>query len=337
MSVPSTIDEACSPQWLSEALGTKIVHVDAGPVDDRVSTNLPVDIRTADGAELKVWVKGYFTESGSLMRFTGVPEVYFYRELADRAGLRTARCLFGEVDPVTSYNVLVTEDVGAGVIFPDGRLPCTPDQTANSLEQLAALHAATWLDERSASAPWLESRLSLYTGRRGAADIATNFEGPTGSGVPETVRDAERLVDSYKLLAEEVAAADPWCVVHGDSHIRNVYLDGDAPYFMDWQLVQRGPWYLDVAYHITSMLSVEDRRAHFERLVEHYLDNLESRGIERPSPPQVEHGMHLSLVHGFYLWAITLRVDPRATTQLLTRLGTAVDDYEALDELHLGR
>jgi hypothetical protein len=233
MSVPATTEEACSPKWLSEALGITIREVNVGPVDDRVSTKLPLTIVKSDGTEIKGWVKGYFTESGSLVRFTGIPEVNFYLELADRAQLRTARCLYGEVDPITSHNVLVTEDVGDNVAFPDGRQPCSPSQTSKSLEQLAALHGSTWLDHRCAAATWLESRLSLYTGVRGVADIALNFAGPFRAGIPIPIRDADRLAAAYKLLAEEVVSADPWWVVHGDSHIRNVYLDGDQPFFID--------------------------------------------------------------------------------------------------------
>lgn len=42
--------------------------------------------------------------------------------------------------------------------------------------------------------------------------------------------------------------------------------------------VQRGPWYLDVGYHIASALTVEDRRAHEDELVRHYLDRLVAAG-----------------------------------------------------------
>jgi hypothetical protein len=334
VTVPLTLSEASSASWLSSALGAEVVHVVAGPVDDRVSTNVPLKVGFADGGSVDLWVKGYFTESGSVMRLAGVPEVNFYREIAADAGLRTVRCLYAEVDPVTSFNVLVTEDVGEGAVFPDGRAPCTPDQTAQSLEQLAALHAATWADSRCASATWLDSRMAHYTQRRGVADIASNFEGPIGAGIPASVRDGERLVAAYKDLATEVARADPWCVVHGDAHIRNIYFDPRGrPSFIDWQLVQRGPWYLDVGYHIASMLSIEDRRAHQDALVVEYLDHLEANGVARPGPTEVGRGLRRSFLHGFYLWAITLRVDPKATAALLTRLGTAVADHDALQEV----
>ncbi len=249
------------------------------------------------------------------------------------AGLRTPRCVHAEVDPDTGDNVLVTEDVGEAT-FPDGCVPCSVDETAESLGQLALLHASTWLDERSASSSWLDSRFELYTVSRGIADIAENFDGERGSTVPIGVRDPERLVDAYRSLAGDVAGADPWCVVHGDPHIRNIYVDPSRRVsFIDWQLVQRGPWYLDVGYHIATMLSVEDRRAHHDALVAEYLDRLSAAGAPRPSDEEVRRGLPRSFVHGFYLWAITLRVDSHATAALLHRLGTAVEDHDAYAEL----
>ena len=35
------------------------------------------------------------------------------------------------------------------------------------------------------------------------------------------------------------------------------------------------------------------------------------------------------MVYGFFLWGITLKVDPPITTELLTRLGTATADHDA--------
>ena len=114
------------------------------------------------------------------------------------------------------------------------------------------LHASTWLHPVG-SASWLTPRFSSYTVARGAADIATNFDGPIGGRVPEAVRHADGLYEAYKIVAADAAKASPWCVIHGDPHIGNIFLDGEGrPCFVDWQLVQRGPWYLDVGYHLAS-------------------------------------------------------------------------------------
>jgi hypothetical protein len=42
------------------------------------------------------------------------------------------------------------------------------------------------------------------------------------------------------------------------------------------------------------------------------------------------------MVHGFYLWAITVRVLPEITAKLNERLGTAVDDHDGFAAVRKG-
>jgi hypothetical protein len=282
-----------------------------------------------------VWVKGYFGDPGRDYRVAGVAEVAFYRDLVATTGVRTLRAVVADVDFDTSDNILVTEDeLGTGARFLHGLDGYTVDQTAQSLEQLALLHARTWMRSDLATLRWLASRFSLFTLTRGLAEIRDNFEGPVGAGVPDAVRDPSLLFEGYQEVGRRLTDARPWTVVHGDPHIGNLMVDPDGrPAFVDWQLVQRGPWYLDVGYHIASVLPVEDRRVHEIGLVEHYLDALEAGGVDRPRPADVWPGLRLGMIHGFYLWGITQKVDPRKTAVLLERLGTAVDDHQAFAEI----
>jgi hypothetical protein len=119
-------------------------------------------------------------------------------------------------------------------------------------------------------------------------------------------------------------------VIHGDTHIGNVFLDGSArPSFLDWQLVQRAMWYIDVGYHIASALPVEERRRSEDDLLRHYLDRLAAGGVTIPSWDEARVGVRRGMVHGFFLWAITCKVAPPIIASLLHRLGTAVADHDA--------
>jgi hypothetical protein len=61
--------------------------------------------------------------------------------------------------------VVITEDVVArGGTFLDPLSEYTPDQTTESPEQLARLHAATWLHPSTAATPWLAPRLQTRCG-----------------------------------------------------------------------------------------------------------------------------------------------------------------------------
>lgn len=341
VSVPETLEELQSPAWLTAALsgrypGIEVTDVVPGPVISRVATNARFRIECAggrpEGLSANLCGKGYFTEIGWGARFAGEPEAYFYRDVAAFIGMRTLRSVYADVDPATHHGVIITEDVVVeGAEFLDALSAYTPDQAAGSLEELAKLHAATRGRQQYADVPWLAPRFDSYLQSRGINEIRGNFEGPIGAGVPDEVRDAQRLVDAYRALAADVTSATPWSVIHGDAHIGNVYLDGAGrPSFVDWQLAQRAPWYLDVGYHIASALSVADRRAHEKDLLLHYLECLAVAGADAPTFDEAWSGIRRGILHGFYLWGITLKVDPAITSTLLERLGTAAADHDAL-------
>lgn len=341
VTVPDTVEELISPAWLSAALGTRfpgveVTAVTPGPVVSRVSTNIRFRIDCAggvpEGLSPHLCAKGYFGEVGRPARSAGTPEVCFYRDLAARSGVRTLRGVYADVDPATGANVLITEDVAVeGAVFLDGRSAYTPEQAADSLEQLADLHAATWGDPALATVGWLESRLHHYLLGRGLPEIRHNFDSEIGAGVPVAARDPERLVSAYRALAAEAERASPWTVLHGDPHVGNLYLDGAGrPAFVDWQLVQRGPWYIDVGYHLASALTVADRRRTERDLLRGYLDRLRAGGVDAPAWDEAWQGLRRGILHGFYLWSITLKVDPSITSVLLERLGTAAADHAAL-------
>ncbi|MBL7501159.1 phosphotransferase [Frankia sp. CNm7] len=340
VAVPRDAEELLSPEWLTAALRTRfpditVTAVHPGPVVSRLSTNIRFRVEyTGDVPEdftPYLCAKGYFGEVGWLARRAGEHEVVFYRDLAARAGVRTLRGVYADIDPETHANVIITEDVIAqGGTFLDGIEDYTPDQAAESLEQLAVMHAAMWQDPAIAADDSLASRLDTHLMARGLKEISKNFDSELGAVVPEQARDAQRLVDAYRALATAAKTAAPWTLLHGDTHLGNVFLDGAGrPSFTDWQLAQRGPWYLDVGYHIAATISVADRRRTERDLLRHYLDRLRAGGVDAPAFDQAWLDIRQGMVHGFFLWGITLLVKPATIAARLERLGTAVADHDA--------
>jgi hypothetical protein len=341
LSVPDTLDALLSPAWLTAALGRRfpgleVTAVSEGPVVSRVSTNARFRIECSGGAPAGLspylCAKGYFADTQRPYRHVGESEACFYRHLAEASGVRTLRSVYADVDEESRHGVVITEDVAvAGASFLDARSPYSPEQAAASLEELAKLHLSTWEAARWRDAAWLEPRLGSYLGMRGIGDIRGNFESPIGAKVPDSARHAEPLMEAFQALAGRAGSTTPWAVLHGDAHVGNVFLDASGrPSFLDWQLVQRGPWYLDVGYHIVSALTVEDRRRVERDLLAHYIDCLGAGGATVPRWEDVWLGYRRGIVYGFFLWAITLKVDPAITSTLLERLGTAAADHDAL-------
>jgi Phosphotransferase enzyme family len=340
VSVPDSLEELLTTEWLSAALGRrypgiKVTDVTPGPVISRVSTNARFTIQceggVPEGLSPNLCAKGYFGETGRQYRSAGTSEALFYRDLVDSIPVRTLRSVYADVDPSTGHGVVLTEDVAVhGATFLDGREPYSREQTAASLEQYAILHGTTWNSPAVGDADWLGPRIASSAQARGVKEIRGNFDGPIGAGVPDAVRHADRLMEAYLAIPGYTEQLDHWNLLLGDAHIGNLILDAAGrPWLVDWQLVQRGPWFLDVGYHIASALTIEDRRRYETELVEGYLDRLVEAGGQRPSDEEVRIGLCHGMVYGFFLWGITLKVDPAITAVRLERLGTAVADHDA--------
>ncbi len=273
--VPDTLDQALSPEWLTAALqprfpGIEVCGVVPGPVVDRISTNARFSIECAggvpDGLSPALCVKGYFNEIGRAARYVGAPEAVFYRDLAAATGVRTLRSVYADIDPTTQHGVVITEDVvSQGGTFLDGNSPYTPDQTAQTLAEFARLHAATWADPRYTDVRWLAPRLGRVLevwGESTTVDIIDrNFNGPNGQGVPDEVRDAHRLVDAYRSLAAEATFG---CVIHGDAHVGNLFLDA-ARDSVPGRLATRPTRHVVLRRRLPHRLDTDRRRASTQR------------------------------------------------------------------------
>ena len=341
--VPDTIEQALDPGWLTEALGPRfpgieVTRVTPGPVVERLSTNARFEIECADGVPdglaPTLCVKGYFGEKGRAMVHVGEPEARFYATLADATGVRTLRAHYADVDSQTRHGVVITEDViAAGGEFLDALSSYSPEQTAHSLAELARLHAHSWGPDPLMREPWLASRLSTYFAYRGVDDIQGNFEGPVGVDVAPEVADAERLANALRALA--VRSEGPgWTVIHGDAHVGNLFLDAEGrPGLVDWQIVQRGHWGIDVGYHIASALTTADRERSEGDLLVHYLECLRSHGLDPPAWDDAMDAYRAGIAYGYFMWAITLVVKPAIIRVLLQRLSAAAAAHDAFGSL----
>jgi aminoglycoside/choline kinase family phosphotransferase len=238
------------------------------------------------------------------------------------------------VDPATRHGVVITEDVvAAGGEFLDALSPYSPEQTAQSLTELARLHAHSWGPNELMDEPWLASRLSTYFAYRGVDDIQANFEGPVGVDVAPEVADAERLAKALRTLAAR-SEGPGWTVIHGDAHVGNLFLDAQgAPGLVDWQVVQRGHWGIDVGYHIASALTISDRERSERDLLLHYVECLRSHGVDPPAWDDVMDAYRAGIAYGYFMWAITLVVKPAIIRVLLQRLSAAAAAHDSFGAL----
>jgi aminoglycoside phosphotransferase (APT) family kinase protein len=340
---PLDLDDVLSPEWLSAALAARYpsARVVSATVVETLTTiaskvRFRVEYEDGPAAELPTafCVKGYFAPESRSRASIGQPEARFYRDLAPMLDVRVPPCVYTGIDPDTGHGLVIMSDlVAAGSVFLTALSPYTPDQAAATLDQLARLNAAGWDGALLRDARWLDPRLTSFTNYVSVERLQDLLDDGRAATVAPAVRRADRLRAGFLALAAR-AATGPACLIHGDAHAGNLYLTpAGEPGLIDWQMVQRGPWALDVAYHIGAVLAVPDRERCERDLLTHYLDCLRSHGVAAPAWPEAWQEYRRALVYGYLLWAMTQRVEEPITREFVTRLGKAVEAHGSFELL----
>src|SRR5690606_1051274 len=196
-------------------------------------------------------------------------------------GVRVPQCVAAIIDRDAPLGVIIMRDLIAdGARFCTALEAFTADEAAESLQQIAALHAGKALLDTS---PWITARVGQLAHMRHItpAMLQERLEGPRGVGLPRHILDGRGLVEGLKALADKDASRDQF-LVHGDSHAGNIFRTAAGPGLIDWQLLQRGGWALDLAYHINAVLPVDVAASEERRLLSGYLTDMRARGFAMP-------------------------------------------------------
>jgi Phosphotransferase enzyme family len=323
IEVPLTSDQALDPQWLSLALGTKVSAVELTESIKTVATKLRFSAMV-DGERQHFCLKGLLDtdEAGRLGGSTCVLEGGFYSQVAPTLGVRVPECLVSIIDRPAQQGVIIMRDlIVDGARFCSALEPFAADDAALSLEQVAALHQGSGF---LAGADWIRPRVAELARMTYVtpAMLQEMMDGPRCEGLPAHVRSGEKLVAALKSLAARDAER-PQFLVHGDSHAGNIFRTAQGAGLIDWQLLQRGGWALDVAYHLCAVLPTALAEAEERRLLNLYLGMMRASGREMPDDELAWQQYRESVIYGQYLWAITRRVDPPIIVQFNQRLGAA--------------
>ncbi len=342
---PLDAAEVVRPEWLSRALSqgrhpVEITNVDVietlGPSALKIRMKLTYSEPRPDLPDA-ICLKGVFDPALTAWLNSGAQqaEAMFYRDVAPRLGVRVPRSFFSGVDADTKNGVIIMEDlVPQRVTFMSAMSPYTPDQVRGSLDQLAALHGGTW-DLADDHYPWVTSKFASFgSGSAISAERLTELmAGERGDPLPDQLRKGEAILSGIAALAERETKLEA-VFVHGDSHGGNVYETGDGAIgLIDWQVLQRGHWSVDVAYHMAAALDIEDRRAHEEALFDHYLDRLAAHGGKPPARSEAWRLYREAFPYGLLMWGMTQRVEPQIVNRFVARLGTAAMDHDSFASL----
>ncbi len=209
----------------------------------------------------------------------GIAEARFYAEIAADVPVRHPHPWYAANDEAGHY-VMVLEDLqAAGARFPGHRDPDLSGFVERTIEAFADMHAAFWESPRfsiDGDLEWVVNRSQSYGSAAALVGFAVE---QLGTDLPEASR---LLADVYLPRAEQVPALlarGPRTLVHGDTHLGNMFADGATPGFLDWAMCGFGSGLRDVAYFLGGSVPTDLRRGQERRLVETYCARLADGGI----------------------------------------------------------
>jgi hypothetical protein len=340
---PIDLATVISPEWLSQMLGRRwpgatvcAVEVVEMLATQATKVRLKLDVKGGGAdAPTAICIKGVLTDTGAVPS-ASIVETLFYREAAGMLPVRVPDCIYAGMRVDNSRGVIVMRDViAAGGEFCTALDAFTPEQAMEGLDQLARLHVASSAGSPAFTFPWVQSfldRISVQPIIPQAA-LQALLDGPRGEKLNPAVRDAMRLQHALESLATEVRDG-PLCLVHGDAHAGNVYRQADGKLgLVDWQILQKGSWAMDVAYHLAAVLTPQDRAAYERALLGEYCARVKALGGAVIDLDAAWRSYRVAMVYGYYLWAITRKVERDIIDTFVFRLGTAADDLQSFELL----
>jgi len=317
--LPLTLDEI-DAGWLTAALRENApgVTVRDFEIADLIrgtctKARLRLDLdeagRTA-GIPETVFLKGGFEEHSRKLVFLSKTEALGYRDLLSRSSLNSPRCHFAGFDEERAQGIIIMEDLARrGATFGDPQAARSIEDVARSLSQLAGFHAETWdfpaKPEPGNRLSWVEtappfSRASLQPVLEPETWNAY-VRMPRGAAASNRFHDVAWAKEALRAM-DVLSAQTPNCVIHGDTHLGNTFMEPDGtPGFYDI-VPRRAPPMAEVCYHITLSLDVVDRQAGERELARHYLDELKRHGVtDAPSFDEAMRQHAAFLVEGYCL------------------------------------
>jgi hypothetical protein len=190
-------------------------------------------------------------------------EMLFYQQLRPRLRIETPECYFSGSDKRTFAALHVLEDVSytKEAQFLDERTKVTYQMAVGMVELLAELHAAFYRDPRLDTEfswlipfpTWVEKGVE-----RVHTDVYSAKAVEKAKGVlPPGLYRRRSEIWPATMAALSVHRTQPSTVIHSDVHVGNWYQTRAGEMgLLDWQVLTRGHWSRDLAYALSTALTI---------------------------------------------------------------------------------
>jgi len=359
--VPPT-PEHLTDAWLTLALcggipDAKVLDHELGPRSDGTSSRRTLRVKFDDAGREAGLTEWLFTKSGpGFMRRLvsaavglGATESAFYAQLRPELLIEAPTTQYSAYDPVTNRQLLIIDDVShtRGAHF--GNIltrQLEREQAEHVIDTLAALHAQFWNTLlRKRFGHWLidsyEWMARLNVTINAPKRILVGFERAREVIPPRLYRRSKEVPDTL-MRSLKINIAGPQTLLHGDVHPGNWYVTGDNRMGLyDWQCAVRGGWARDIAYALSTHLTVENRRAWERDLVVRYCDRLAEAGCRIPDAGESFLAYRQQMLHAMFMWLVTIGryslqpdMQPKdVTLESVRRTCQAAEDLDSLEAI----
>lgn len=350
--------EQLTPDWLTAALcgdvpGARVTRVELSGASSQTTSRAGLRITYDDAGREAGLPERVFAKLTATVRqrlFLGLIRIVdgeprFYRDLRPLLDIECPQGYHGAVDPRSWRSVVLMEDIAAmrGAEFCHATTNVDRRGAESLVRVLARCHGTMWdaagtrpelaglklpIDHFHNVSAFLDMRTRCAVGIERSADV-----------VPPTVRDASDALWDAFVASMRRCSTGPLTLLHGDPHVGNTYrLPNGRMAFADWQVVMRGSWSFDIAYALSTALTIEDRRAWERDLLALYLDELGAAGGEAPTAIEAWDAYRGSLMYPLHTWLTVIgrsRLQPEMQPDdvsriIIGRVATAIDDLAAL-------
>lgn len=354
--LPLSFDEM-TDEWLTAALcsrtaGAAVVGHRLGPPDTGTSNRrfIYVDYNEAGkaaGLPTALFAKATHDLLNRIV--LGVAggargEINFYNAIRPHLSIEAPVSVYAKFDTETYNSIVLLEDLTGSVSeFCSQTTRMDFERVCSQLSLLASLHGACY---RGGALTASLKQFPTWPEFFGSTLAMGMKEGSShGFLAAESVIPSRLFKRFEDVWPATLASVDlhnhlPMTLAHGDVHLKNWYVTNSGVMGLsDWQCCGRAHWSRDVAYAVSTALTVEDRRNWEEELIRFYLDHLHAAGGPLVSLQEGLRHYRQQLLSSLTWWTITLApapgmpdMQPKETTlEFIRRISAAIDDLEALN------
>ncbi len=269
----------------------------------------------------------------------------FYREIRAELNIEAPRCYHSTWDRNSGRSVHLFEDIIAtkAARFCKWNTNISGAQAEQIIDTVATIHGQFYESSRFGSdLKWVVSYINFFAAgeRVGLRECHELAMIKAEAVIPPDITHRRGEIWPLTMKALDLHRGDSCTLLHSDVHLGNWYVSGEGRLGLcDWQCLGTGHWARDVAYALSTTISIEDRRAWERDLLLRYLEQMREKCGLSISFDEAWKLYRQQIVLALMMWTPTLvhtRTTPdmqpqEMSLEMIKRMTAAMSDLKSLD------